>query len=291
MAQQRLTPEAVLAYSAKEWKAKFGLRAQSADYLAQNRENLQTSSAELARLLRAYSIRVLSIEDGNYPARLDENDDSPPPILYAHGNYALLDPNATESDADFTFALALSNDASQHALIKQDEISMSLARAGGAVVTGHDRLPYKLAALSAQRRDRPIVYVFDRGMREALGPQFDRPPFSAARIREAVFDPTLDLAISPFRLDDHGLGANNRRRDSLVFALADAIVAIEVRKGGNMARTCLSAHAQGRPVYVLASDNEGNRELQDAGCPLLPSSIEEIKQAAQNRNIGPTPFV
>ena len=41
---------------------------------------------------------------------------------------------------------------------------------------------YKRLALTAQRQNRSVCYVFDRGLREALGPQFDRPPFSAARI-------------------------------------------------------------------------------------------------------------
>lgn len=277
-AQNRLTPEAFLALSADEAKQRYDLHPQAAEVLATQREMLLTKSAELARVVRAHPLQVLSVENATYPRRLEQRDDAPPPLLYALGNFALLreKPDVTH----FTFTIATSNGATPATLNRQDEIAAALVQVGGVPVTGHDRAPYKRLALAAQRQNRPILYVLDRGLREALGPEFDRPPFTAARIREAVFDTGRDLAVSPFRLDDHGLGANNRRRDRLVFALADVIVALDVRAGGGMAGECLRAREQGRPVYVVEGGRDGNDALQDAGCPILPATPDWATQLA-----------
>jgi hypothetical protein len=173
--------------------------------------------------------------------------------------------------APFTFSIAVSNGAAPGILAQQDSIAEELVRRGCVPVTGHDRTAYKRLALAAQRQNRPTIYVMDRGLREALGPDMDRPPFSAARIRETVFDTERDLALSPFRLNDHALGANNRRRDRLIYALADLIVALDVRAGGGMASECLRAHKQGRLVWVAEGGRDGNEELRQAGC--LPTQI------------------
>ncbi len=103
-----------------------------------------------------------------------------------------------------------------------------------------------------------------------LGPAFDRPPFAEARIRETVFDTVRDLALSPFRLDDHAIGANLRRRDRMLYALADLIIALDVRAGGGMAAECLRAHEQGRMVWVAAGGRDGNAALREAGCTGMP---------------------
>jgi hypothetical protein len=174
----------------------------------------------------------------------------------------------------FTFTIAVSNDAPPETLARQDELADALIELGGVPVTGHDRLPYQRLALAAQRRNRPTLYVFDRGLREALGPAFDRPPFAAARIRDAVFSTERDLALSPFRLDDHGLGSNNRRRDRLVFAMADVVLALSVRPGGNMAKECVRSQSQGKPVYVVTGPGSNAQHLSDLGCEAMPSGSD-----------------
>ena len=179
--------------------------------------------------------------------------------------------SAGSGSAHFTYTIAVSNGASAETLSKLESISTDLVTQGGVPVTGHDRSPYKLLALTAQRQNSPTFYVFDRGLREALGPRFDRPPFTAARIRDAEFNASRDLALSCFRIDDHSIGANNRRRDRLIFSLSQKIVALDVRAGGTMFSECLRAFRQGRSVFVTESDQDGNRSLIDQGCPIFSS--------------------
>src|SRR5579871_903140 len=276
LAQQRTTPDAFLALPEQDLCTRYDLDARVAAYLLEKRDALKAQSAELARVIRAHPLHLLTLESATYPARLEHNDDAPPPILYALGNAALLSAPQPPPEARFTFTFAISNGATPAILARQDEIATALVAAGGVPVTGHDRSPFKRLALAAQRRNRPILYVFDRGLREALGPEFDRPPFAAARIRDAVFETGRDLAVSPFRLDDHGLGANNRRRDRLVFALSDLIIALDVRAGGGMDAECRRAHEQGRPVFVAEGGRSGNDILRTVGCPPLPANPLEM---------------
>lgn len=267
-AQQRLTPEACLALSPEEWHTRYDLDPRALTYLAENREALLAQSEALAQTARKVGIHVLTPQSLTYPDRLERFDDSPPPILYALGNLALLNRSVLNAPAS-TFSIALSNGATPATLTEQDRIAAETVERGGVPVTGHDRPAYKRLALVAQRQNRSTIYVLDRGLREALGPLFDRPLFAAARIRDAVFDVSRDLVLSPFRLDDHSLGEHNRRRDRMIFALADLIVALDVRAGGGMVAECLRAHSQGRTVLVSDSGREGNAELLKAGCGKL----------------------
>ena len=177
---------------------------------------------------------------------------------------------AAATRAPFTFSIAVSNGADNATLKRMEAMATVLVQRGCVPVTGHDRTPYKRLALAAQRQNRPVIYVMDRGLRDALGPAFDRPPFAEARIRETVFDTGRDLALSPFRLDDHAIGANLRRRDRMLYALADLIIALDVRAGGGMAAECLRAHEQGRMVWVAGGGRDGNALLRAAGCTGMP---------------------
>ncbi len=268
LAQRRSSPHAFLELAPDALIRDYDLPARVAEYLHANRAALLAKSGELLRAVRLHPLHLLSTESAGYPARLERFDATPPPLLFALGHLGLIDPPLPTR---FTFTIAVSNGAAPAILNRQDEIAAGLVEAGGVPVAGHDRAAYKRLALAAQRRNRSTLYVFDRGLREALGPDFDRPPFSAARIRDAVFEVERDLALSPFRLDDHGLGANNRRRDALVFALSDLVIALDVRAGGMMMQECLRARNQGRPVYIAAEGRDGNDALRTAGCPALPS--------------------
>jgi predicted Rossmann fold nucleotide-binding protein DprA/Smf involved in DNA uptake len=282
-AQQRLTPESFLAMGTTERQTICELHADAAAALGAQREALVARSVELARELRTHDVRLLSVESATYPSRLIRNEDAPPPLVYVLGQAALLD--WTYTAERFTFTLAVSNGAKRETLDRSDLLATELSGAGGVPVTGHDRAPYQRLALAAQRRNNPTVYVLDRGLREALGPQFDRPLFAAARIRDAKFDFARDLVLSPFRLDDHSIGANNRKRDSMIFALSDIIVALDVRADGSMYEACVRAASQDRPVFVVEGGRDGNAALLAQGCAVLPAGakwLAELRRALRH---------
>ena len=286
-AQRRLTAEAVLDMSREALQAQLELDPRAAAYLVENREELLQKSAEAARTLRMFPLELISCSGAGFPMRLERWADVPPPLVYALGNRSLLNINHQSASGApprwFTYTIAASRKASAASLKQLDELSTDLAAAGGVPVTGHDRPEYQRLALAAQRKNLPAIYVFDRGLREALGPRFDRAPFAAARIRDTAFVLDRDLALSPYRLDDHGLGANNRRRDSIIFALSDLVVALDVRPEGAMFEESLRAHEQGKPVFCVGAAREGGTLLQQRGVPLLPpiSALTEIVRSFQ----------
>ena len=277
-ALRRFTPEAILCMSAEELQRELELDARAAAYLAANRASLVQQSAELARNIRSYPVQLLAFSGAAYPSRIDRYASIPPPLVYAVGNLQLLDESTSNGAAPgvtspFTFTIAVSRSAAQGTLVKLDELGTELVIAGGVPVTGHERAEYQRLALSAQRRNAPTIYVFDRGLREALGPEFNLPPFAAARIRDVEFELKRDLALSQFRLTDHCLGGNNRKRDSLIFSLSDVVIALDVAPNGAMYAECLRAYRQGKKVFVSATGRDGNRALIDNGVPLLPAAI------------------
>ena len=270
-AQRRLTPELFLELPARTLQDEFELDQRSVSYLLENRAALLEESAAKARTMRAFPLHLIAATGATYPARLVQYSEAPPPLLYTLGNLKLLEPYSTiKSARRYTFTIAVSRSAGSDTLAALDETATQLAILGGTPVTGHDRPEYQRLALAAQRRGLPSLYVFDRGLREALGPEFDRPPFAAARIRDAVFDLGRDLAVSPFRLDDHCIGGNNRRRDSLIFALSDVVIALDIRNSGAMFAECCRAREQGRPIFVCNGGRDGNEALRRAGVPPLP---------------------
>lgn len=275
LAQRGESPDEFLSCDAQVLREQYGLDPRSAVFLWEHRDDLIAASARFLRLTSALPLRVVSINDAVYPRRLDLYDDAPPPLLYAFGRLAMLD---TDERSDFTFALSVSNGVGSASLALLDRTAKTLVELGGIPVTGHDRAPYQRAGLAAQRTGRPAIYVLDRGLYEALGPALDRPPFAAARIRDAAFEAQRDLVLSPFRMDDHSIGANNRRRDRIVHALADLIVAIDVRAGGAMYAECRRASEQGRAVLVATGGRDGNDALRAAGCAVLPDDLSGVRR-------------
>ncbi|HEV2474527.1 MAG TPA: hypothetical protein VGS41_17750, partial [Chthonomonadales bacterium] len=214
IAKARIEPTEFLRLGRNVLQSEFELDGRTVSSLAENISSLLASARESARLLADYNVQVLSSAGARYPRVLETFDAAPPAILYCRGWMDLLD--CGEESGRFRFTVAVSNGAGAAALNAQDEIAADLISVGGVPVTGHDRVAYQRLALCAQRVGRPALYVMDRGLRDALGPEFNRPPFAAARIRTAQFDTTQDLAISPFKLDAHCLGGSNRRRDDLI---------------------------------------------------------------------------
>ena len=63
--------------------------------------------------------------------------------------------------------------------------------------------------------------------------------------------------LSPFRLMDHARPRNGQRRDELIAALADVIVAVHARPGGQIERVCLEALDRGQCVLSWYGENSG----------------------------------
>jgi len=245
----RRTPEEFLALPAEVLRVEYGIRRDSAELLRRSRERLLMEAEASARWLARAGVQLVAEMDAAYPDRLRRRMDNPPPVLFAYGSHRVLERPL--------LAVACSNGAPEEALAAADRAVAAALERGWSVVTGHNRLGYQRPALACKRLGAPVLYVLDRGIAEGFGNDLTRELFPAARIWGPAYDVQVDLTLTPFGLRCHGTHANNQRRDSLVFALADAVLAGHVRPGGKMEAACLAVLASGRPVWTAGPWADG----------------------------------
>jgi hypothetical protein len=258
------SPEEFLSLPVHALAVEYGIRRSAAELLLDATSSRRSVAEEQARWLRRTGVNLVTLLDASYPQRLVQRLDTPPPVLFLYGNPALLDRPL--------FAVANSNGAAEPALAAGDQAAEAALAAGWSLVTGHNRIPYQRPALAVRRNGGQICYVLDRGMIRGFGGDLSRALFPAARIWGPAYDPACDLTLSPFGLQAHGIATNNRRRDTLVFALADAIFACEVRPGGQMERECLAALRRGTPLYLYEGGACDPRLLDAGAKPVAAAS-------------------
>ena len=244
----RRTPEEFLQLPPSALAEEYGIRRPAAGVLQGRIRAGAEPAMELTRWLSKNGVGVVTLLDATYPRELAERLDEPPPALFLYGSPSLLGVSR--------FAVANSNGAPEEALSAADAAVETAIESGLVLVTGHNRAAYQRPALAARRNGGRVIYVLDRGLRHGFGGDLSRALFPAARIWGPSFDPACDLAISPFPLRAQGIAANNRRRDSVVFALADRLLAGYVRPGGQMEAECRAALGRGQRVLLHKSAAE-----------------------------------
>ncbi|MGC8667054.1 MAG: DNA-processing protein DprA [Chthonomonadales bacterium] len=240
----RTCPEAVMRAPPTVLAEQYGLGRKQAERFAQLAREHRTVVWDMARWLSRNGVAVVTLSDASYPQRLLGHMADPPPVLFLYGEASLLDGTL--------FAVANSNKAPEPMLKACDRAAEEANDAGLILVTGHNRLEYQRPALAVRRNGGSVCTVLDRGLVPGFGGDLTRPLFAAARIWSCVFDVRKELALTPFALHDYGIGANNRKRDELIFALADVIYAGFLLRGGRMEYFCTQAAARGAVVRYVA---------------------------------------
>jgi predicted Rossmann fold nucleotide-binding protein DprA/Smf involved in DNA uptake len=265
----RCSPEELLALEPSVLVRDYQIRQEVAERIAKLSADQRCQAEEMARHMKRTGVQIVTFLDATYPMRLQRRMQAPPPVLYLFGNVSLL-------SRPF-FAIANSNGASEEALACGDTVARMALDSGWTPVTGHNRKAYQRPALVARRSGKPVCYVLDRGLLEAFGGYWSRDLFAAARIWNPHYDPLCDLALSPFEMRAHMLAVHNRRRDDILFALADVIFVGEVRPGGHMEAVCLRARAQGVPVYLMTPGLLQNEKLKEAGAqPMNMQAVDSF---------------
>lgn len=233
-------PPAVLAHD-------FGVPPAACVRLASARVwHLAHCRALLAQLDRAGAI-VCRRDEQAYPRRWREHAAPPPPLAYLYGESALL--------SRPTLALLTSRAVSEPAVTAIVQIVRRAAADGLVLAVGGMKTTHRIAAVAIRACGAPRVVVLDRGLFAAFRAGFDRDPFGFGPGR-ALFDRRATLVLSCFRPHDHAVPRNGRRRDQLIAALGDVVVAASARPGGEVERTCLRALDRGQCVLSWQGQNE-----------------------------------
>jgi predicted Rossmann fold nucleotide-binding protein DprA/Smf involved in DNA uptake len=191
---------------------------------------------------------VCLADDTGYPARLRQRLKPPPMVLHTLGALAVLSAP--------TLAVLNSRTITEYAVAASNSAVQAAAAQGFTLVTGGMKTSYRIAAVAGRAAAASRIIVLDRGLFATFGARLDSDPFGFGPGRRAL-DTEHTLVLSPFRLMDHATPRNGRRRDELIAALADVVVAVHARPGGEMERVCLEALDRGQTVLSWYGENAG----------------------------------
>lgn len=239
--------------------------------LARHRQHCQ----EVAARLRGVGAWLLTPADRDYPPRWLALAEDAPPVVTGVGGRALL-----RAPAITVLSSRAVGEASVHAA---HAAAAAAGAAGWAVVTSGNKAGYRILSIAARACGTPRVVVLDRGLLAAIGsdPARDRFGLGSGRLR---LDLDTTAVVSPFRPSAGHVPHNGPRRDLLVAALCDVIVAAEVRPGGVIERTCLRALDLGRCVLSWQGAHE---MLLAAGAAAAGTREElEVRMAQWSRSAG-----
>jgi hypothetical protein len=253
----RREPNEMVAFSEEDLVREYGIRPSAAKQFKLRAESESERLRDTARLLSRSGISLVTCLDAAYPAHLAQRMVDPPPIMFSYGNSSLFQKPL--------LAIANSNVAGEDALAACDRAVEIAVELGWSLVTGHNRIEYQRPALAAKRNGAGICYVLDRGLIQGFGGDLSRDLFPAARIWGPAYDSDSDLSISPFGIYAHGNLAGNRKRDALIFALADAVFSGHIRSGGEMERQCAGALNRGCHVFRDIDQSEPSEFLESIG--------------------------
>lgn len=241
----------------------LGLPAAAIERLVDARAWHEARCAALASALSHHGVHLCPFDDPLYPNAWRDRGAPAPALAYLHGNPALL-----RRPSVALLHSRVIDEATVSAIVR---LTRAVAAAGCAVAVGGMKTTHRLTAVTARALGGPRLVVLDRGLLAAFGGQLDRDPFGFGP-QHMRFDGGRTLVLSPFRPDDHALPRSGPRRDALIAALADLVVAVHARTGGEIERLCLRALGRGQPVAVWQAHNPcllaaGARPLHEADLP------------------------
>jgi predicted Rossmann fold nucleotide-binding protein DprA/Smf involved in DNA uptake len=172
----------------------------------------------------------------------------PPPVVYVHGNPSVLDTP--------TVAALSSRTLDARTVTTTIEVVRRATQDACTVVSGGMKSSHRVAAVTVRATGAGRAVVLDRGLFAVFGHDLKSDPFGLGPGRAAL-DLSRNLVLSTFRPYDHAAPANGRRRDRLIADLADIVVAVHARAGGEIESVCLRALDSGRCVLSWHGENAG----------------------------------
>jgi predicted Rossmann fold nucleotide-binding protein DprA/Smf involved in DNA uptake len=249
--------EEFLRFTPEVWREEYRLSAKAVSALSAASVK---ESGEIEKRLAGLGVSLVTAADAHYPTLVEEFDPDPPGVLFFYGNTRLLDAK--------TFCVLSSRNSRPSELDMIEQLTETWVLASEVLVTGHDRPEYQRSAVVPLRWGSPRILCLDRGLFQVLGDDLKNEAFRAARLWRYEFDPSTDLAVSPFRPKADFIGVNNQVRDRLVASLSRRLDFVNVSAGGNMERLAKLAMKCGRKVRV--SDRSlGYRELVALGADTI----------------------
>ncbi len=241
----------------------IGLQAKLIENLQQARTNI--SLDVILSQIQSQGIRVLTWDDEDYPARLNEIS-NPPPVLYVQGTYIPSD--------EWAVAVVGTRRITPYGRQVTERIVTKLAQAGVTVISGLargiDGVAHKIALETGGR----TLAVLGSGVDRIYPPEHRK---LAVQVAEN------GALISDYAPGTPPEASNFPPRNRLIAGLSMATIVVEADKRSGALITANFANDQGRDVFavpgsVLSPQSRGpNRLIQDGARPLLnPQEILDV---------------
>jgi DNA processing protein len=247
-------------YSPSEAAALLGIHEKNVI----NWQALCASGFERAEQARADAagVRIITILDDDYPLRLREIYD-PPVVLYARGPLPQND--------DIAVGVVGARHATVYGLSVAEQLSMRLAQAGAAVISGMAAGIDAAAHRGALKAVGRTVGVLGCGI-DLVYPASNRGLYAEMSARGCL--------LSEFALGAEPLPYHFPRRNRIVSALSQAVVVVEANARSGALITAQFALEQGREVFAVPGridvpQSRGTHELIRNGARLF-LSVEDV---------------
>jgi DNA processing protein len=226
--------------------------------------------------LEAKGVKVLTIQDSDYPRRLKEIN-QPPPVLYIKGSVNVED--------DWAVAIVGTRRVTPYGRQVANEIAQFLAQNGVTVVSGLARGVDAIAHQSAIRAGGRTIAVLGSGVDVIYPPEHSR---LAGEIS------AQGAILSDYALGTKPDGINFPPRNRIISGLSLATIVVEAGETSGALITAEFAVEQGKEVFavpgsILTPQSEGtNRLIEQGARPLLKMSeildVLKLEQIPEKQN-------
>ena len=259
------SPEEIYYADGGELLLTEGIRREDADILADKR--LDTAEKILADCTRL-DIRILTIQDAEYPGRL-KNIYDPPILLYVKGRLPAFDEEAA-------IAVVGTRDCSPYGVACARKLGHGLAAGGAVVVSGLAKGVDAEASRAALRAGGFVVGVLGNGVDVVY-------PYSSRSLYEDIA--AAGALISEYPPGTEPVGRHFPVRNRIISGLCVATLVVEAPEKSGALITAETALEQGRDVFAVPGpiDAPGsvgcNRLIRD-GAGLVAEASDILREYA-----------
>lgn len=201
---------------------------------AQLRNKDLARTEEILEICQRENVRIMTIQDADYPERLRQIAD-PPPVLYVRGRLPFLD----ELPA---IAVVGTRKASPYGIKTATRLGQEIAAAGGCVVTGLALGVDAAAARGALLENGTVVGVLGSAV------NVNYPPANALLIDDVA---AIGAVVSEFPPGYPIRGENFPRRNRIISGLSCGVCVVEAPRRSGALITANLALEQGRDLFAV----------------------------------------
>ena len=223
-------------------------------------------TGEIIRDCSETGIRILTLNDAEYPERL-RNIFDPPTVIYIKGNLPVIDEEAA-------VAIVGTRKCTPYGIKSAERIGYEIAREGGVIVSGLARGIDSAAAYGALRAGGKVIGVVGSGL-DIVYPRENAKLFDDVCVNGGI--------ISEYPPKTPPAGANFPVRNRILSGISLGVLVIEAPKKSGALITVARALEQGKDVFVLpgnvdAYTCEGSNQLLKEGASAITAGHDVIEE-------------